>query len=78
MTRAPYMTNNTLRRSLYLLRTNRHALTKRSTWQNMMTPTKCHAYLLTTGKVGAVLKLMRPAQPVCQLRTKAPTLRKSP
>ena len=76
--RGSYITNESSSCRQYLLRTNRHALIKGSTWPNMMAPTKCHAYLLTTGKVGPVLKPMRTAQPVCQLRAKAPALRKSP
>jgi hypothetical protein len=78
MTRAPHITNDTLGRSLYLLRTNRHALIKRSTWQNMATPTKYRAFQPTAGKTGAALKSMRPAKLACQLRAKTHALRKSP
>ena len=78
MTRAPYMTNNTLRRSLYLLRTNRHALIKRSTWQYMVTPTKYRAFQPTAGKTGAAIKLIHPAKLACQIRAKTHALRKSP
>ena len=78
MMHAPHITNDTHGCSLYLLRTNRHALTKRSTWQNMVTPIKYRAYHPTADKVGAVNKPIRPAKPVWQLRAKAPSLRKSP
>ena len=43
MTRAPYITNNTRRRRLYLLRTNHLTLIKLSMWQKLMSPTKYHA-----------------------------------
>jgi hypothetical protein len=78
MTRAPHITNDTLGRSLYLLRTNRHALIKRSTWQNMVTQTKYRAFQQTAGKIDAALNSMRPAKLACQLRAKTHALRKSP
>jgi hypothetical protein len=78
MTRATHITNNIPCRRPYLLRTNRHALIKRSTWQNMVTPTKYRAFQPTAGKIGAALKSMRPAKLACQLRTKTHALRKSP
>jgi hypothetical protein len=40
MTRAPYITNDTRRRRLYLLRTNHLTLIKLSIWQKLMTPIK--------------------------------------
>lgn len=78
MTRAPHITNDTLGRSLYLLRTNRHALIKRSTSQYMVTPTKYRAFQPTPGKIGAALKLIHPAKLACQIRAKTHALRKSP
>jgi hypothetical protein len=55
-----YITNPSPNCRRYLLRTNRHAWFTRSTWPNMMTPTKCRPYQANEGKTGAVLKPMRP------------------
>ena len=76
--RRSYITNRSPSCRLYLLRTNRHALIKRSTWQNMIAPTEYHAYQAYEGKTGAALKPLRPAKPAGQPRAKTPALRKSP
>jgi hypothetical protein len=73
-----YITNPSPNCRRYLLRTNRHACFLRSTWPNMMTPTKCHQYQANEGKTGAALKSMCPAKLACQLRAKTHALRKSP
>jgi hypothetical protein len=78
MTRAPYITTDTRRRRLYLLRTNHLTLIKLSMWQKLMTPTKYREFQPTAGKTGAALKSMRPAKLASQLRAKTHALRKSP
>jgi len=78
MTRAPYITNDTRNRRLYLLRTNHHTLIKLSMWQKLMTPTKYHTYRQTVGKADPAFSLTGPIQGVCQIRSKANPPLKSP
>jgi hypothetical protein len=76
--RRSHITNDTHSRRPYILQTNCHALIKLSTRQKLMTPSKCRAYQPKAGKSDAALKAMRPAKLTCQIRAKAPALRKSP
>lgn len=78
MTRAPYITNDTRRRRLYLLRTNHLTLIKLSIWQKLMTPTKCRAYRPNAGKADPALSPTGAAQQVRQFGSKANPLLKSP
>ena len=78
MTRAPYITNNTRRRRLYLLRTNHLTLIKLSMWQKLMSPTKYHAYRPNAGNTNPALGLTGGIQRICQIRSKAKPQPKSP
>jgi hypothetical protein len=78
MTRAPYITNDTRRRRLYLLRTNHLTLIKLSMWQKLMTPTKYHAYRPNAGKTNPALSLTGFVQRICQIKSKASPQPKSP
>lgn len=78
MNRAPYITNDTRRRRLYLLRTNHLTLVKLSMWQKLMTPTKYHAYRPNAGKPNPALSLTGIVQRICQTGSKANPPPKSP
>jgi len=78
MTRALYITNNTHRRRICLLRTNHLTLTKLSMWQKLMTPTKCRAYRPNTGKADPAPGPTAPAQQIRQFGSKANQSLKSP
>ncbi len=78
MTRAPYITKDTRRRRLYLLRTNHLTLIKLLMWQKLITPTKNHAYQPNARKPNPALSLMGAAQHVRQFGSRANQLLKSP
>jgi hypothetical protein len=67
MTRAPYITNNTLSRRRHHLRTNHYELIRLSTRQELLTPTKYRAYRPNAGTADPVLSLMEPLRPICQI-----------
>jgi hypothetical protein len=78
MTRAPYITNDTRRRRLCLLRTNHLTLIKLLMSQKLMTPTKCRAYRPNTGKADPTLSPTGATQQVRQFGSKASPSLKSP
>ena len=57
MTRAPHITNDTLSRRLYRLRTNHHTLIKLSMWKKLMTSRKYRASRPHVGKADPALSL---------------------
>lgn len=75
---APDMTNTTLSRRQRHLRTQHDALTKSSTRQKLMTPTKYRANYADIDKSNPAIGQMGPVQRVWQIRVKAPASRKSP
>ena len=78
MTPAPYNTNDTFSRRLYLLRTNRHAQIKLSTPQKLITSTRHRTNRPSAGKTGTALSLTDHTQRVCQIGFKANPPLKSP
>jgi hypothetical protein len=78
MTRTLYNTDDTLSRSLYLLRTNRHAQSKLSTPQTRIISTRHRTNRPSVGETGTVLSLTDHRQRVCQTGSKASPPPKSP
>jgi hypothetical protein len=78
MIRAPYITNDTRSRRLYLLRTNHHTLIKLSMWKKLMTTRKYRAYRPNTGKADPTLSPTGATQQVRQFGSKASASLKSP
>ena len=81
MMRAPHTTNDTIRRKISRLRTNRHAQIKWLARQKTMTPmtsTKYHTHRPTAGIADAALCLTASATLALQIRAKAKAPFKSP
>jgi hypothetical protein len=78
MTRAPYITNNTLSRRRHHLRTNHYELIRLSTRQELPTPTKYRAYRPNAGAAYPGLSLTEPLRRICQIRYEALVPIKSP
>ena len=78
MIRAPYITNDTRSRRLYLLRTNHHTLIKLSMWKKLMTSRKYRASRPHVGKADPALSLTGYVKRVCQIISKASPQPKSP
>jgi hypothetical protein len=78
MTRAPDMTKTTPIHRRRLLRSHHDALTQLSMRQELITPTKYHAYQPNAGKADPALSPLGAAQQVRQFGSKANPPLKSP
>ena len=78
MTRAPYITNNTLSRRRRHLRTHHDAPIQLPTWQRRRTPSKYRRHRLDADKTNTAFRTMGPVQRVCQIGSEANPPPKSP